>query len=111
MEDLLSNFSSGNIWSNWLPGFGHMDLPSGTLSVSAIFSGVGAIILGKFTGDLGALTLPINYIGLFIGAILANWGLSGIHLPLAGDLQAPIIFALTGMTFTGLVMMAILHRS
>ena len=112
MEDLLSIFGSGGIWLSWVPGFGHVgDLPSGTFLVSAIFAGLGALILGKFTSDLGALTLPLNYISLLLGALLANWGLGGIHLPLAGDLQAPIIFALTGMTVTGLMMMAILRRS
>src|SRR5262249_8614451 len=111
VENLLSNFGSGGIWLNWLPSFGHvLDLPSATFSVSAVFSGAGAVILGKFTTNLGAFTLPFNYIGLMIRALLANWGLAGIHLPLAGDLQAPIIFALAGMSITGVLMMAIFRR-
>ena len=112
MEDLLSIFGSGGIWLSWVPGFGHAgDLPSGTLLVSIIFAGVGALILSKFTCDLGALTLPVNYISLLVGALLANWGLGRIHLPFAGDFQRPIIFALAGMTIAGLVMMAILRKS
>jgi hypothetical protein len=111
VEDLLSNFGSGGIWLNWLPGFGHVfDLPPASISVSAIFSGVGAVILGKFTTNLGAFSLPFNYIGLIIGAVLANWGLAGAHPPLAGDLQAPIIFALAGMSMSGVLMMAIFRR-
>jgi hypothetical protein len=111
VEDLLSTFGSGGIWLNWLPSFGHFfDLPPATFSISAIFSGAGAVILGKFTTNLGALTLPLNYVGLFVGALLANCWFGGIQLPLAGDFQAPIIFALAGMSFTGVAMMALLRR-
>jgi hypothetical protein len=111
VEELLSNLGSGGIWLNWIPGFGHLgDLPSATFSVSAIFSGAGAVILGKFTSNLGALTLPFNYGGLLVGALVANWGLHGVEVPLAGDFQAPIVFALTGMSIAGVVMMALLRR-
>jgi hypothetical protein len=112
VEDLLSNFGSGGIWLNWLPSFGYAsDLPSSTFSVSAIFSGAGAVILGKFTTNLGAFTLPLNYLSLMIGAVIANWGLAGVKLPLGSDLQAPIIFAMAGMTIAGLAMMAVLRRN
>jgi hypothetical protein len=111
VENLLSLFGSGGIWLNWLPGFGRIsDLPTETFSVSAIFSGAGAVILGKFTGHLGMIAMPLNYVGLLIGALLANWAFSGVSLPLAGDLQSPIVYAISGMCVTGLAMMAILRR-
>jgi hypothetical protein len=111
VEELLSNLGSGGIWLNWLPGFGHFaDLPPSTFSISAIFSGAGAVILGKFTSNVGALTLPLNYAGLLVGALIANWWFGGIQLPLAGDFQAPIIFALAGMGIAGVGMMALLRR-
>jgi hypothetical protein len=111
VEDFLSNLGSGGIWLNWLPDFGQfVSLPAEAFSISAIFSGAGAVILGKFTSNLGALTLPFNYVGLLIGALLANWALAGIHLPLAGDFQAPIIFALAGMTVAGVAMIALMRR-
>jgi hypothetical protein len=78
--------------------------------VSAVFSGAGALILGKFSASIGTLTLPINYIGLLIGAVMANSILAGVSVPLAGDLQAPVVFALTGMAPAGLLLMALLHR-
>jgi hypothetical protein len=111
MEELLLTFGSGAIWLKWLPGFGLAShLPPMTFFVSVIFSGAGALILGKFTAGIGSLTLPINYVGLLVGAVLANWIFSGVSVPLAGDLQAPVVFALTGMTAAGLCLMALLHR-
>ena len=61
-------------------------------------------------GDLGASHPAFNYVGLLIGALVANWAFAGIHLPLAGDFQAPIIFALAGMSVTGIAMIALMRR-
>lgn len=111
MEDFLNTLGSGGIWLDWLPSFGRVvEIPEGTLSISAIFSGAGAVILGKFTSNLGMLTLPLNYAGLFMGALMANYALAGIRIPVAGDLQTPIILALTGMCFAGVAMMALMKR-
>jgi hypothetical protein len=110
VENFLSDLGSGGIWLNWLPGFGLFDLPPRTLSVAAIFAGICAVILCKFTGKLGALTLPLNYIALLVGALAANRVLDGISVPLAGELQAPIVYALSGMCIAGVMMMALLRR-
>lgn len=109
MEDFLSMLGSGGIWLDWLPHLG-VDMPDGSFLISAIFSGAGAVILGKFTSNLGMLTMPLNYAGLLMGALMANYALAGLRIPVAGDLQTPILLALTGMSFAGVAMMALMKR-
>lgn len=67
------------------------------VSLSTLFSGAGAVILGKFTGSVGALTMPMNYSALFVGALMANWAFRGIHLPIDQHLQQPMLITLGGM--------------
>lgn len=98
-------------WFLWVPGFGFgLGLPPESFSVSAVFSGIGATILGKFTGEIGFATMPMNYVALFVGALLGNWALADAGLPFDPRLQAPILFALAGMAITGLSMMFVLRR-
>jgi hypothetical protein len=111
VEEFLRNLGSGGIWLGWLPNLGHfLSLPPEAFSVSAVYAALGAVILGKFTAKVGAMTLPLNYAALLAGALIANWALSGVHLPVGNDLQAPIIFAIVGMTPAAVMMMAFLRN-
>lgn len=85
-------------------------LPSTTFSIAVIFSGAGLAILNRFTGNVGYITLPINYFALLFGALLANWCLRDIRTPFEPTLQAPIVFAIAGMTVAALVMMLVLRK-
>jgi hypothetical protein len=76
------------------------------VSIAAIFSGAGSVILGKFTGSVGYLTLPMNYCALFFGAVMGNWALSGVRIPmLDATFQTPMLFAVAGMIVTALAVL------
>ena len=98
-------------WFDWLPDLSPWAfLPSQTVAISAVFAGAGAAILSKYTADLGHLSIPVKYGTLFIAALLANWLLSDLRLPLDADLQAPIIYAFVGITVASLGLMILLRR-
>jgi hypothetical protein len=98
-------------WFDWVPDFSPWAyLPSQTVVVSAVFAGAGTAILSKYTADLGHLSVPIKYGTLFAAALLANWLLSDLRLPLDADLQAPIIYAFVGITVASLGLMILLRR-
>jgi hypothetical protein len=80
-------------------------LPPESVSMSSLFSGAGAVILGKFTGGVGSLTLPLNYSAMFIGAVVANWFLGGIDLPVEQQIQQPMLITLGGMLLGAFAMM------
>ena len=80
-------------------------LPPESVSMSSLFSGAGAVILGKFTGSVGGLTMPLNYSAMFIGAIVANWFLGGIDLPMDQKLQQPMLITLGGMLIGAFAML------
>ncbi len=90
-------------------GFG-IDLPSTAVCVSVILAGVGAVILNNFTGNIGFATVPMNYLALLAGALVSNWMFAGIDFPFDPRLQAPLIFAIVGMSIMGLSMMLMLRR-
>jgi FtsH-binding integral membrane protein len=98
-------------WFGWIPDLSPwLYLPSQTVAISAVFAGAGTAILSKYTADLGHLSIPIKYGTLFIAALLTNWLLSDVRLPLDADLQAPIIYAFIGITVAGLGLMILLRR-
>jgi hypothetical protein len=111
VADLIDILGSGSNWlyivHAWLGMFG---LPSTTLSIAIIFSGAGVAILNRFTGDVGLITVPVNYCALLFGSLFANSCLRDIRTPFEPTLQAPIIFAMTGITVASLLMMFILRR-
>ena len=102
MEDLLLSISS--IFSI----FGSLkdidSLPPELLPLTIMFSSAGALILTRFTGNLGGLTLPVNASALFIGAMLSNWLLQNIKLPLESAVEAPLAVSLVGMTLASFAM-------
>ena len=67
------------------------------MSLSILFSGAGAVILEKFTGSVGPLTMTMNYAALFLGALTAHWALGGLNLPMDQYLQQPMLITLGGM--------------
>jgi hypothetical protein len=76
------------------------------ISIAAIFSGAGSVILGKFTGSVGYITMPINYSALFIGAVLSNWAFASVRIPmLDATMQTPMLLTVAGMTVTALAVM------
>jgi hypothetical protein len=98
-------------WFWWLPDLSPWAyLPSQTIAISAVFAGAGAAILSKFTADLGHLSVPVKYGALFAAALLANWLLAPVDLPLETSLQAPIIYAFVGITIASLGLMILLRR-
>lgn len=106
MIDFLSNLSISASWLHWLPAsIGISGLPDAGLALSALFSGAGALILGKFTGHVGFITMPLNYCVLLVGAVVSNWALREVRLPIDPNLQTPMVFTLAGMTAAALMMM------
>ena len=92
MEELLYNITS---LFSMTPDLG--PVPETALPWATTFSGFGAVILGKFTGTFGGLTLPLNFSALFIGAIMSNWLLKGLDLPIDRVIQQPMLISMLGM--------------
>ena len=109
--DIMLNELFEKDWFGWLPDLSPWAyLPSQTIAISAVFAGAGAAILSKFTADLGHLSVPVKYGTLFVAALLANWLLAPVDLPLDANLQAPIIYAFVGITLASLGLMILLRR-
>lgn len=70
-----------------------------------IFSVVGAVILTRFTGSIGNLTLPINCSALFIGAMTSNWLLQNVKLPVSNAVDGPLFVSVIGMSVASFCMM------
>ena len=65
---------------------------------------IGGVILTKFTGSFGNLTLPMNISALFIGAMSSNWMLKNVKLPVESTIEAPLMVSMIGMTIASLLM-------
>lgn len=83
----------------------HQSLSPDLLPLTIFFAVVGGVILSKFTGSIGNLTLPINSSALFIGAMGANWLTANLKLPLDPTLEAPMAMSLVGMTVVSFLML------
>jgi uncharacterized membrane protein YhhN len=75
------------------------------LPLTALFALVGGLILSKFTGSIGSLTLPINCSAMFLGAMGSNWLLQNLKLPVEGTIEAPLMISMMGMTAASACMM------
>lgn len=75
------------------------------LPLTALFALVGGLILTKFTGSIGSLTLPINFSAMFLGAMGSNWLLQNFKLPLEATIEAPMMISMMGMMAASLGMM------
>lgn len=100
MEDLVYSISS--FFS--LPS-ASTPMPAELMPLSMLFAAFGALILGKFTGNIGGLTLPINFSALFIGATLANSLLHNIDLQIDRTVQQPLFVSIIGMVVASFAMM------
>jgi hypothetical protein len=97
MEDLLfSIFGSLKDYESLSP-----DL----LPLMGFFSLIGGLILSKFTGSFGTLTLPINWSACFIGAMMSNWLLQNFKLPVGSAVEAPMMMSMIGMSLASFAMM------
>lgn len=83
----------------------HQSLAPDLLPLTIFFAVTGGLILSKFTGSIGNLTLPINASALFIGAMAANRMTAGLKLPLDSTLEAPMVMSLIGMTIVSFLML------
>ena len=100
LEDLLYRI---NDFFSFVPNAGHM--PEHVLPLAILFSLFGALILGRFTGTLGSLTLPLNFSALFIGAILSNWVMRGIEMQIDAQIHRPLFGSLIGMLIASMIML------
>ena len=65
--------------------------------MSVLFSAAGAVILGKFTGTFGNLTVPLNFSALFIGTAVTNSLLNGVDIPTIQYQQEVLLYTVVGM--------------
>ncbi|MFO1122871.1 MAG: hypothetical protein U1F47_11185 [Hyphomicrobiales bacterium] len=100
LEDLLYRI---NDLFSFVPNAGHM--PDHVLPLAILFSLFGALILGRYTGTVGSLTLPLNFSALFIGAMASNWLMRGIQMQVDAQVQRPLLGSLVGMLIAALIML------
>ena len=88
---------------SFIPNAGHM--PDHVLPLALLFSFLGALILGRFTGNLGSLTFPLNFSALFLGAMASNWILRGIQIQVESQVHRPLMGSLVGMLVATIIML------
>jgi hypothetical protein len=74
-----------------------LDMSNEALFMSLLFSAAGSILLAKFTGTIGHLTIPLNFSALFIGAGFTNIVLDGIDIPAIQYQQEVLLFTILGL--------------
>ena len=100
LEDVLMSINS------LVPGGSSAaSLPPEVLPLPYLCSVLGALVLGRFTGNLGNLTMPLNCAALFIGAMVSTWLLRGIDLPMDHSVQQPLLVSMIGMVAGAFAMM------
>jgi hypothetical protein len=82
-----------------------LDMSNEALLTSLLFSAAGALLLSRFTGAIGDLTLPLNFSALFIGTGLANILLDGIDIPAIQYEQEVMLFTLVGLILSSFAML------
>ena len=105
LEEILFSIQSS------IPAAGEFgQVSSEALPIAIICCLLGALILTKFTGSLGNLTVAVNFSALFIGAVTSNWLFTGVDLQIDKMVAQPVLVSSVGMTFASLVMMSWLQR-
>lgn len=99
MEDLLYSISS--LFE--VSGF-ETQSENGWL-LTLMFAVAGALILTRFTGSIGAVTIPLNFSAVYIGANLSNWLLQNIKLPVDRTVELPMLVTMAGMTLASFAML------
>ena len=82
-----------------------LDMSREALLASLLFSAAGALLLSRFTGPIGQLTLAMNFSALFIGTGLANILLDGIDIPAIQYEQEVMLFTLIGLILASFAML------
>jgi len=98
IEELLTAFSS------ILPSWSAQSLPPEALPLPYLCSILGAFVLGRYTGNLGNLTMALNFCALFLGAMLSTWLFKGLELPMDRAVHQPLLVALIGMLVSAFAM-------
>ncbi len=99
LEDFLITVNS------LVPSWTGESLPPEALPLPYISSALGALVLTKFTGSFGSLTIPLNCSVLFLGAMISTWLLQGIELPMDRAVHQPLLVSMIGMLVGAFAMM------
>ena len=75
------------------------------LTMCIVFSSLGAVILGRFTGNFGNITFPLNFSALFIGTFITNGLFDGLDIPAIQYQQEVLMFTVAGMISASLGLM------
>ena len=84
-------------FSNAINSIVRLNMSSEALMMSVLFSAAGAVVLSKFTGSLGHLTIPLNFSALFVGTVITNTLLDGIDIPTIQYQQEIVLFTVLGL--------------
>ena len=101
---MLSNLLYSSL-SNAIEHLVRLDMSNDALLMSVLFSAAGSVLLAKFTGTIGHLTIPLNFSALFIGTGLANILLDGIDIPAIQYEQEVMLFTLIGLILGSFTML------
>lgn len=93
---MLSNMLYSSLYDT-MEQLVRLDMSREALLASLLFSAAGALLLSRFTGPIGQLTLPMNFSALFIGTGLANILLDGTDIPAIQYEQEVMLFTLVGL--------------
>jgi hypothetical protein len=97
--------------SDAIPGSQHFGQVSAEeLPLTIVCCIFGSLVLTRFTGSLGNLTLGVNFSALFIGVVISNWAFHGVDMQIDKLVAQPVIVSLVGMTIASLIMMSWLQR-
>jgi hypothetical protein len=93
MFDTLAQINIAQLFDNII----HLRITGQVLTTCIVFSTIGAVILGKFTGNFGNVTYPLNFSVLFIGTIITNSAFDGFDIPTLEYQHQVLMFTVAGM--------------
>jgi CHASE2 domain-containing sensor protein len=105
--DLLSLLSGGIG-----PSRGVVDaLPPGAFYLIVAFCLFGSFLINNLAQRRSLFHLAVTLSVMFLGAVAGNALLAGVRIPLTNEVVVSGIFALTGMTFTGLALLFLYRKA